>query len=200
MPLAAPRKAGTVVTLNGLPRIGIALIALAVAACAPKTPPVKAPAPMDVAVVSLVAPASGDAVLPAPDALSRRVAAQLSARDLSARPLAPEAFAAELGARRGSARRLTWLVEQAGGAPVVLLIETAAFPYSQIEGRNRWAVNVTITVARADSPEDVAVAELTVPVILQFLHEREARAVEEAATVIERRLARLLDEFLAGYN
>jgi hypothetical protein len=200
MPLAAQRPTVPGLLRRGLPLLGGALFAVSLTACAPKTPPVRAPAPMDVAVVALVAPAAGEAVLPAPAALARRVAEQLSARDLRARPLAPESFAAELGARRGSARRLSWLVEQADGAPVVLLIETAAFPYSQIEGRNRWTVTATITIARADRPEDVAVAELTVPVILQFLHEREERAVEEAAVVIERRLARLLDEFLAGYN
>jgi hypothetical protein len=176
----------------------LVLAGLLLAGCAPKTPVVTAPQPMDVAVVAMVAPETGKAVQGAPDAIHKRIDKQLSARKLTARPVAPAAFAEALAARRVTSRRLAWTVEHADGAPLVLLVETAAFPFAQVEGRNRWTVEVSLSIARADAPADAATTSFSVPVILQFLHEKEDRAVEEAATVIERKLSRLLDDYLGG--
>ncbi len=179
----------------GLWALGGLLLA---AGCAPKAPLVTAPVAMDVAMVAMVAPPSGDRVAAAPPALQERIVAELGSRKLAARPLDASAYAGPLATRRGTARRLGWVVDNAGDAPLVLLVETAAFPFAQVEGRNRWTVEVTLSIARADAPQDLATSSFSVPVILQFLHEKEDRAVEEAAVVVERKLARLLDDYLGG--
>lgn len=174
------------------------LLALGLAACAHKAPAVQAPMAMDVAVVALVAPEAGDRVDAAPAPIHKRIDKQLASRNLTAKPLALDAFASALASRSATPRRLAWVVDHADGTSLVLLVETAAFPYAQIEGRNRWTVDVTLSIARTDGGEDVATETFSVPVILQFLHEKEDRAVEEAATVIERKLSRMLDGYLGG--
>ena len=174
----------------------VAMVSLGLSACAPKAPLVSAPQPMDVAVVAMVAPEAGKSVQDAPAAVHKRIDKQLEARQLTARPVRD--FDSALATRRGTARRMSWLVEHAQGAPLVLLVETAAFPFAQVEGRNRWTVEVTLSIGRVDAAEDRATTQFNVPVILQFLHEKEDRAVEEAATVIERKLSRLLDDYLGG--
>jgi hypothetical protein len=81
---------------------------------------------------------------------------------------------------------------------MLVMMETEAVFYAQIEGRNRWTVRVRLTITPQDDLRQALVEEFDVPVFLQFLHEKEERAVEEAGPLIARRLAAALDEVVAA--
>lgn len=167
--------------------------------CGPKRGgPVKLDAPAEAAVVSLLAPFDGDAVVPVPDGVSARLADLLSQRNLTADPVDVAAAAAALSRGQTTPQRLSWAVEQADGADFVLLVEATAVYNTQIEGRFRWMVEVTSTIARADDPAGAATKTFQVPVFLQFVHEKEAAALSAAGVVIERQVGRQLDQWLSG--
>ena len=66
-----------------------------------------------IAVVSLLAPFDGDAVVPVPDGVSARLADLLSQRNLTADPVDVAAAAAALSRGQTTPQRLSWAVEQA---------------------------------------------------------------------------------------
>jgi len=57
---------------------------------------------------------------------------------------------------------------------------------------------VTATIAATEDPDAALTSSFEVPVILQFVHEKEPRALEEAAPIIERQLGHLLDQYLGA--
>lgn len=174
--------------------LGLALLT----GCIKQADVVKAPSPMDATVIGVLDPQDGGPVTGLPDRVTDRVSRALTARDLTPAPLATDAFAADFGNARVTKQRVAWLAKGAGDAPLVVLIEAQALYYSQIEGRNRWTVDVTATIADPDQPEAALTSTFEVPVILQFVHEKEPRALEEAAPIIERQVGHLLDQYLGG--
>jgi len=181
-------------------RSGMFFTALTLASmvgCGPKTSgPVALDAPAQAAVVGLVAPMDGEVVQPLPDRVSSRLDALLTARNLTPRPVTDGA--ADLSRLQTTGQRAAWLAEQADGAQYLLLIESAATYTTQIEGRFRWTVDVTATIAPASDPAAGASKTFRVPVFLQFAHQKEAAAVAEAAVVIERQVGQHLDQWLSG--
>lgn len=169
----------------------------ATAGCGPKVAgPVALDAPAQAAVVGLLAPMDGELVQPLPDRVAVRLDALLAARNLTPRGVADGA--ADLSRLQTTGQRAAWLAEHADGAQYVVLVETAATYTTQIEGRFRWTVDVTATIAPASDPGAGASKTFRVPVFLQFAHEKEAAAVAEAAVVIERQVGRHLDQWLGG--
>lgn len=175
-----------------------ALLALALTACIKQPGVVKAPSPMDAAVVGVLDPQDGGPVVGLPDRVTDRVSRALTLRGLTPAPLATPRLVEAFGSRRVTKQRVAWLADGNTAAPLVVLIEAEALYYSQIEGRNRWTVNVTATVADPDAPETGLTSSFEVPVILQFVHEKEPRALEEAAPIIERQVGHLLDQYLGA--
>jgi hypothetical protein len=81
---------------------------------------------------------------------------------------------------------------------LVLLVETEARWYSQIAGRFRWTVSVDLSLGEVGAPEESVHQHFEVPVALLFDHQREADAINEATSVIQRRLGELMDLWLQG--
>lgn len=175
------------------------LFALALSACVPKqAAPVRAPQPTPIAVVGVLDQIGDRAVSDLPATVSDAMRKALEARNLVPQVVAAERFSEPFASRRATPHRVAWLAQHAGDAPLLFLVETQVEFYSQLSGRYRWTVKVTATVAPADSPGDAVTTEFTVPVFLEYHHEREPEALDAARPVIERRVGTLLDEYLGG--
>ena len=176
-----------------------AALLLVSAACAPKTKPPALNPPVPTVFAGLLQPQAPDAeVVPIPSALHAAVVSVLDARGLSPQPLADAALRSELGPARTPPLRLAYMVQAAAPASMIVLIETEAVFFAQLEGRNRWVVRVRLTIAPRDAPDQAVVDTFEAPVFLQFLHEKELRAVEEATPLITRRLTAALDGVIAA--
>ena len=185
-------------TLGRTALLALVPLVLPLAGCIKQPGVVKAPSPMDAAVVGVLDPQDGGPVAGLPDRVTERVSRALTARDLTPAPVPTAQLAEAFSSRRVTKQRVAWLADGNNDAPLVVLVEAEALYYSQIEGRNRWTVNVTATVADPDAPESGLTSSFEVPVILQFVHEKEPRALEEAAPIIERQVGHLLDQYLGA--
>lgn len=175
-----------------------AALALAAGCAAHPAPVIKVPTPMPTALCLVLTRVSGGELLGAGPGLTRRVEQTLTARDLVPQPVGPEQFAEPFRARRTPQQRLDWLAQAQPEAPLLVLVEAEVEYYSQISGRFRWTVNVRVSVMPRGQPEQLVQSEFSVPVALQFQHEREPEALEEAAPVVERQVAQALDLLLGG--
>lgn len=173
------------------------LLLAALLACAPKTGMVQAPTAMDVAFVGALEPLDDPSVQALPDSVRLRLEDQLSARNLQV--VQVDAATWESAFTKGRTTRFRVAHVALGtDAPLVLVVETFARYGSQLNGRYRWTVQVTASLAPSDKPEDAVSSEFNVPVFLQFHHQQEAEAVDAAAPVIERQVGFLLDQVLGG--
>ena len=93
---------------------------------------------------------------------------------------------------RQTEQRLTHL------SPPLLLIETSAEFFSQLNGRFRWTVSCKLTLVSADNSR--LIREFTTPVFHQFHHEREAEAIVAAEEVIRQQLRGLIEDYLRSQS
>jgi fructose-specific component phosphotransferase system IIB-like protein len=171
---------------------------LLLSGCLSKHQPVQAPRSTTVAVASALAVLDSTEVQAVPDALAEGIAQLCSERNLQPTALAPAAYTGEFASKRTSQHRLEHVAAQAGGAELLLLVETTVAYYSQMNGRYRWTVEVDATISPADDLSQAFAARFSVPVFLEHYHEKEAAALEAAAPLLERRLGALLDAYLGG--
>ncbi len=158
--------------------------------CIPKVPPVVLDTVQPVTVALVFDQEDASEVLPVPEALSASIVELLEARNL-----APE-LVTDLSAferRRATGQRMEWLAERSDG--LVLLVETRATYYSQIEGQFRWTVSAQATIGEGEYPLD---DRMQIPVFLRFGNEKEPEAVEQASGVLLRKLGRLVDTALGS--
>lgn len=136
------------------------------------------------------------------DGLTRPAQAEVVTRlseVIAARALTPKAAPGDaLAARPTSASRVSLLAGDAASGGLLVLVESSARFFSQMNGRFRWTVEVKITLAPANDPDRAVIDSFEVPVFLQFNHEGEDEALIEGLPVIERRLGALLDSYLLG--
>lgn len=163
---------------------------LALSACLPKVPLQRLPTKTPVTVAYVVDPQHLGDVASAPDAVKQAVAQVLAERNLEP----AEVPLAALGGQRLTDARLDALLQAPGDAPLVVLVEARAQFFSQLDGRYRWEVGLTLSAARRGGAKAQEKVEL--PVVLQFDHEREAAAVSAAADEVAARLGTLLDGLL----
>jgi hypothetical protein len=163
--------------------------------CMPKAPTITASKPTPIAVAGVLAGKKA-AVQGLPEGVQRRIVKALEARKLVPTVLPIKQVKDPLSNRRGTPQRLGWLAENAGESGVVMLVELEAFYDTQIQGRLRWTVQGTVSVARTSEPEAAIQRTIQTAVFLQFLHQAESEAALEAATTIERAAHRLLDDWL----
>ena len=163
------------------------------AACAPKIPGVANPVANlpSLLAVTQIAMESGDPVAP-PAELSKRLENQLKLNGYLVTTIPVEGLPADFARRRLPAHRAAAIGEQADG--LVVLVESVARFYSQLQGQYRWEVSVEATLMHPSKPAEAIVERFEVPVFLRFQHEREPEALSAAGAGIERKLQHLLDD------
>jgi hypothetical protein len=75
----------------------------------------------------------------------------------------------------------------------LLIVESKADFYAQVNGRFRWEVQVNMTLYDGKTHLE---QQFTVPVFHQFHHQRQKEALEAALPAIERKLHAMLNEHL----
>jgi len=163
--------------------------------CIKPRPVPQAPSPTPVAVATVLESTEAPGLQPVPDAVSERLARELSSRGLVPQP---SVDTQPLDTRHSTHSRMTWLAQTASGAGLLLLVETEARFSVQVNGRYRWNVDATITLAPPHEEAEGLTASLSVPVALVYSHQTQADALTEAAPLIARRLGVLLDDWIAN--
>jgi hypothetical protein len=128
--------------------------------------------------------------LPLPSPLHEKINEALKKRGINPKSIQPIEGYAEL---RNSHQRMQLFSERP-----LLLIETKAQFFSQLEGRFRWIVDVHIHIETSDGT--VFSRIFSVPVFHQFHHQREAESLEAARPQILRELNQMLDDYVRGYR
>ncbi len=168
---------------------------LALTGCIKAAPPVQAPQPWSVAVVTVLEAAEQSLISGAPDTLTESLRLAADERSLTPIVVEPESWLATFTAKRTTEQRVASVADTAQ-TDLLLVVETDARWYSQIAGRFRWTVDVDITFGRSEDASAAAHQHFEVPVALLFDHQREAEAVAEATPIIERRANELMDTWL----
>jgi hypothetical protein len=171
------------------------LLAAGAVACIPKPAPVTLQESVKIRTAGVLS-GHADGVLALPEGMDRRLNRALDARGFSVDPVSAKELKTPMARQRTSGQRLAWLADNAGGSDAVMLVEVSAFYDTQIQGRMRWTVQATVSIAAADAPEAALQRDVNTAVFLQFLHQRESEAALEATTTIERAAARLLDDWV----
>lgn len=176
------------------------VLSLWLLACVPKHTAVVSSTPIATDVVVVQDQLDQRTVASGPTALVTGVSDLLGKHGLNAMPVAPESWVEAFGARRTESQRLAWMTERTGASPAILLIETRAEFYSQMNGRYRWTVEVRSSLRSTAHPEQLASDSFSVPVFLDFDHEREEAAIAAAIPVIQHHLDVMVDAWLGGQN
>jgi hypothetical protein len=163
--------------------------------CLAKQAAVTAPSPWTSDLAVVLASQEDASVDPLPAELDVALAALLSARGLRPVVVPHTAFRGSFDHNRMTDQRLALLTERDGAGELLVLVETSARFDAQLGGRYRWTVHATATLL---GPPGTTRVEVTVPTHLLFDHQRETDALLQAWPLIERRLARTLDAWLAG--
>ena len=176
------------------------VLSLWLLACTPKHPPVVAASPIATDVVVVQDQLDQRGVTAGPPALQDGVRELLGRHALTAMPVPPETWQEAFGSRRTESQRLAWMTERSGASPALLLVETRAEFYSQMNGRYRWTVEVRTSLRSTAKAEQLASDSFSVPVFLDFDHEREDAAIAAAVPVIQHHLELMVENWLGGLN
>jgi hypothetical protein len=166
-------------------------LALLLSGCALRTPIVKAPTPSPIRLAAVHDQYGEAEVAPLPAELVERLEAMLQVRDLRPRRLDGDALSS-FSSQRSTANRLALL----SGDDLVFLAEAEAEYVSQINGRMRWAVDVTLSLDPPDA--DPITSTFSVTVFLLFMHQDAEDAILDAAPVIERHVGYMFDEYFTS--
>ena len=158
-------------------------------ACQPQVPPKKATSPISIQVLAVQDNVLSRNSSKVPPALLQTLKSELSLANIQPNIV-------ELPSSFQSIRQTEQRLEQLS-APV-LLIETQAEFFSQLEGRFRWTVSCKLTLMADD--KGVLVREFNTPVFHQFHHEREAEAILAAEEVIRQQLRGLIEDYLRSQS
>lgn len=163
---------------------------LLLAGCLKQPPAVPAATNEPVALAALLSSVDDGGTAPAADEVLTRLSAVVQARNLSPRAVQAEPLAKSTTGQR----RLELLAEAGAEASLLVLVESSARFFSQMNGQYRWTVEVRLHVVPRARPEAALTDAFEVPVFLIYDHEGEAEALVGALPVIERRLGLLLDQ------
>ena len=174
------------------------LLPLLLVACAPTSAPLQAETPTPVSVATAAGSVESRELTAVPEALSAALLTTLESRNLQPTLVAFDTYGPAFDKHRTTPARLRQLVETGADSPLLVLCEATPRFDTQMNGRFRWVVDVTLSVARPDQLDLATVETFDVPVFLSFHHERESEALGAAAPIVQRRLGRLLDGVLGG--
>jgi glycosidase len=176
----------------------LALAAAALAGCVGPGRLTRLESPTGAALAVVLEAEGRGAALATPPEVAATLAGALEVRNLSPVTIDAAVLAPAFARKRSTPDRLALVQAQAQAAPVLVVVEARASFYAQIEGRYRWTIRARLSVARAAALAEVQSEDVELPVVLRFDHQREADALIEAAPMLSRALAPLLDRFLAG--
>jgi hypothetical protein len=169
------------------------LLLLPLLGCAPKQVDLVRPAePMGI-VTAISASAEEGPFVVAP-AFAQAISATLVAHNLPPQPISAEAIARP----STTAHRLSWMTAQAGQAPLLCLVEAEVAYHTELAGRYRWTVDLSISLAPAGHPNEALIERFEVPVFLQYRHEGPAAALDASSPVVAARLSELLNRWVSG--
>lgn len=169
----------------------VAIVAVLLSlSCLPKVPRQRLENATPIVVGYIVDPTySGDPIT-APEPLKEAIAKALEERNLS---VVEAPFEVLKGQRITDTRKAAVKAHQPD-APYFLLVELRVHFFSQLDGRYRWEVSAALTASKNGGVESRDAFEL--PVILQYSHEKQAAAINAAASDIASRLGGLIDGLL----
>jgi hypothetical protein len=173
-----------------------ALVVLA-ACVTPRHTGVRAPRPLTIATIVVVDRDDSHAVEQVPAEVVKRIADTLAERNLRRRQAAEGLWQQEFQTRRATKHRLDWLAKNAD-TDLLLLVEAKVSFYSHMNGRYRWVVDGKATLVRRGALDDATTTTFQVPAFLDYEHEREPRALEEAAAGIAEKIGALADTVLGS--
>jgi len=148
----------------------------------------KAQSTVDLPTISMLDATGQRESYPLPEQLQSAIAAELSGRNFNViSQQIPDSFQRQ----RSHSQRLASIDQYP-----TLLIETEAQFYSQLNGRFRWEVHLSLTLLQAENEQ--LFRQTTIPIFHQFHHEREEEALLAAQTIILREINILIDDYLLG--
>ena len=157
-------------------------------ACSMNKSPIKSPSPHDVFMLSSLDQVDTRSSIPLPDSVQESLKSSITKRGLQIKTLQ---INDRFSMQRNSTQRANLYTERP-----LLLIETQAQFFSQLEGRFRWTVDVQLNLYTEKG--ELFTRNLSVPVFHQFHHQREKESLEAAQEQITRYLDRLLDDYVRG--
>ena len=166
---------------------------VSLAGCLASVPPVRLGKPATIAVHLLLEDASGTRLY-APSALLEDLERRLGERNLTVRFTSSTEL--DDPRNRTTTGRLAALGAAAPEDELVLLIETRARFFTQLVGRLRWDVDVSLSLEDRDPATPVFARSFSVPAHLFHEHEREPEALSGAWRPVQDALAELLDAAL----
>lgn len=172
------------------------LASLALGGCMKPTAVPQASEPAAVTVAALLETDEAPGAAEVPDALSQRLAEVLSERNLQPRVASLDPHLDELGKHGALERRVALLAED--GTEVLLLVETRARFSVQVNGRYRWNVEADLSLVTDGNTGTANTRAVRVPVALIYSHQDASDALVDAAPLIARQLAGLVDEWIAN--
>lgn len=173
--------------------LSVMLIAWVSGGCLPRVPQQRLAERTKVAVAYIVDPGYAGSPFVPPEALKKGIASVCDGRNLEAVEVPLSVVASE----RLTAARFEALKKASGGTPFALLVELRVLFFSQLDGRYRWKVAVSLTAARPDGT--TASDPFEIPVVMMFDHEKEREAIVQAVSDIANRTGTLMDGLLAGH-
>ena len=168
--------------------------------CLPQVPVARLATPTRVAIALVVDFDDRTSVEDVPAAYQERLAAALQIRNLVPQVIPFADLAPSFATTRDTPRRLAKVVDLSSAAPIVVLVETKALFFSQLNGRYKWTVATRVTIADPRTSDKAQDIELEHSAILDFDHERESEALSRVAPLVADRVGVLLDRFLAGHQ
>ncbi len=164
--------------------------------CTPKnSPPEVLGSGQTIAVATALMSLDDPTQIEAPKRLADAIEADLRERTLTSAPTGALPF--EFADAYSTQVRIERLAEVAT-SDLLMLVEAKPLFDSQIAGRFRWNVAVTVTFATRLDLDNTRSYQWDIPVFLQFYHQQEAEALAEATPMLQRHLKSALDEFLTG--
>ncbi len=159
-------------------------------ACTMGKQPISTVQPHDVYIVSSLDKLDTRESNPIPASMQEKIVSAMKKRGVQAKSLQ---FVQSYADRRNSEQRIKLFDERP-----LLLVETQAQFFSQLEGRFRWTVDVQFHLIAVDGT--TYMRKFSIPVFHQFHHQREQESLEAAEGQIVRKLEGLLDDYVRGYS
>ena len=157
-------------------------------ACSINKAPLKSPVPQDLYMISSLDQLDTRASIPIPAPLQKAITNKITERGLQIKTLTIN--------DRYSSQRNSGLRAKLYTKRPLLVVETQAQFFSQLEGRFRWTVEAQISLHASGG--EVFQKTLSIPVFHQFHHQREKESLEAAQEQILRSLDRILDDYIRG--